>query len=142
MAFADRNVGVTGQKSIDQISSAAVHLKASPIPPTTSRRHPTACESSASFQASPSARGSSANGSIPTTIEVSEGKQKYFGVGAQYSTIDGFELQGWGNRNLFGQAECCIRGSISRLGKTTNYEIWIMRSVSYSKPGAFFRRNL
>ncbi|MGO7969241.1 outer membrane protein assembly factor, partial [Rhizobium ruizarguesonis] len=33
------------------------------------------------------------DGTLPMTIEVSEGKRRYFGVGAQYSTTDGFGVQ-------------------------------------------------
>lgn len=37
----------------------------------------------------------SRDGSIPLTIEVSEGKHRYFGVGAQYSTTEGIGLRGY-----------------------------------------------
>jgi translocation and assembly module TamA len=80
------------------------------------------------------------DGTIPMTIEVSEGKHRYFGAGAQYSTTDGFGIQGyWGHRNLFGRAESLrLEGSVSRIGETTD-----VGSLDYSagllfvKPGAF-----
>jgi translocation and assembly module TamA len=81
------------------------------------------------------------NGTIPMTIEVSEGKQRYLGVGAQYSTIDGFGIQGyWGHRNLFGQAESLrIEGSIGRLLESSSLgSLDYAAGIIYSKPGAFF----
>ena len=81
------------------------------------------------------------NGTIPMTIEVSEGKRRYFGFGAQYSTLDGFGLQGyWGHRNLFGQAESLrIEGSVARLGETTDVNnLDYAAGIIFTKPGAFF----
>lgn len=79
-------------------------------------------------------------GNIPLAIEVSDGKQRYFGVGAQFSTTDGFGLQGyWGHRNLFGGAESLkITGSVSRLVDEWDYtELDYLASVEFSKPGIF-----
>ncbi len=79
-----------------------------------------------------------AEGRIPLGIKVSEGKHRYFGVGAQYSTIDGFGLSGyWGHRNLFGRAESLrIEGSVSRIGETTDYEkLDYSAGILFSKPG-------
>ncbi len=64
------------------------------------------------------------DGTIPLTIEVSEGKHRYFGAGAQYSTTEGIGLQGyWGHRNLFGQAESLrIEGSVSRIAEASSVD--------------------
>jgi translocation and assembly module TamA len=81
-----------------------------------------------------------AEGRIPLAIEVSDGKQRYFGFGAQFSSLDGFGLQGyWGHRNLFGGAESLkITGSVSRLGEQWDYrELDYLASVEFSKPGIF-----
>lgn len=77
-------------------------------------------------------------GRIPIGIKVSEGKHRYFGVGAQYSTIDGFGLSGyWGHRNLFGRAESLrIEGAVARLGETTDLRaLDYSAAVLFSKPG-------
>lgn len=77
-------------------------------------------------------------GRIPVDIKVSEGKHRYFGVGAQYSTIDGFGVQGyWGHRNLFGRAESLrVEGSVSRLGETTELQkLDYSAGILFSKPG-------
>ena len=57
------------------------------------------------------------NGAIPITVEVSERKSRYIGVGALWSTIDGATLNAyWGHRNLFGRAEHLkIEAEISRI---------------------------
>jgi len=80
------------------------------------------------------------NGQIPLAIEVSDGKQRYFGLGAQFSSLDGFGLQGyWGHRNLFGAAESLkITGSVSRLVDQWDYrELDYLASIEFSKPGIF-----
>lgn len=80
------------------------------------------------------------DGTLPMTIEVSEGKQRYFGVGAQYSTTDGFGLNGyWGHRNLFGGAESLrIEGSVGRLGETLDVgDLDYSAGVTFTKPGIF-----
>lgn len=77
-------------------------------------------------------------GRIPVDIKVSEGKHRYFGVGAQYSTIDGFGVQGyWGHRNLFGRAESLrVEGAVSRLGETTDVQqLDYSAGILFSKPG-------
>ncbi|MGR6468209.1 autotransporter assembly complex protein TamA [Rhizobium sp. PAMB 3182] len=79
-------------------------------------------------------------GQIPVKIEVSEGKHRYFGFGAEYSTTDGFGLTGyWGHRNLFGEAEALkIEGSVSRLGETTDFkQLDYSTGITFTKPGAF-----
>ncbi|KQV17458.1 hypothetical protein ASC97_30295 [Rhizobium sp. Root1203] len=80
------------------------------------------------------------DGSLPMTIEVSEGKQRYLGIGAQYSTIDGFGVNGyWGHRNLFGAAEGLrIEGAVGRLGDATSIgDLDFSAGVTFTKPGAF-----
>ena len=80
------------------------------------------------------------NGQIPLGIQVSDGKQRYFGLGAQFSSLDGFGVQGyWGHRNLFGGAESLkITGSVSRLGEQMDYrKLDYLASVEFSKPGIF-----
>ncbi len=80
------------------------------------------------------------DGSLPMTIEVSEGKHRYFGAGAQYSTTDGFGIQGyWGHRNLFGRAESLrLEGSVSRIGETTDVgSLDYSAGLIFAKPGAF-----
>ena len=79
-------------------------------------------------------------GQIPLAIEISDGKQRYFGIGGQFSSLDGFGLQGyWGHRNLFGGAESLkITGSVSRLVDEWDYtELDYLASVEFSKPGIF-----
>lgn len=80
------------------------------------------------------------DGTIPMTIEVSEGKHRYFGAGAQFSTTDGFGVEGyWGHRNLFGQAESLrIEGSVNRIGETTDVgSLDYSAGILFAKPGAF-----
>ncbi|SCX09443.1 Autotransporter assembly factor TamA [Agrobacterium sp. DSM 25558] len=80
------------------------------------------------------------NGTIPLTIEVSEGKHRYLGVGAQYSTTEGIGLQGyWGHRNLFGKAESLrIEGAVSRLGEASNVQdMDYSAGIIFTKPGVF-----
>ncbi|MDO9418042.1 autotransporter assembly complex protein TamA [Pararhizobium sp.] len=80
------------------------------------------------------------DGTIPMTIEVSEGKHRYFGAGAQFSTIDGFGLQGyWGHRNLFGKAESLrIEGSVDRIGEAEEIgKLDYSAGIIFAKPGAF-----
>ncbi|WP_377293530.1 autotransporter assembly complex family protein [Rhizobium sp. SG2393] len=82
----------------------------------------------------------SPDGTIPMTIQVSEGKMRYFGVGAQVSTTDGLGLQGyWGHRNLFGRAESLrIEGSVNRIGETQELDkLDYSTAILFSKPGAF-----
>jgi translocation and assembly module TamA len=79
-----------------------------------------------------------AKGAIPINIKVSEGKFRYFGAGATYSTIDGAGVQGyWGHRNLFGQAEALrLEGTVSGFGKSTDTsKLDYSTGVSFSKPG-------
>ncbi|MBW6423883.1 autotransporter assembly complex protein TamA [Rhizobium sp. XQZ8] len=79
------------------------------------------------------------DGSLPLLIEVSDGKQRYFGLGAEYSSLDGAGLQGyWGHRNLFGEAESLrIEGKVSGIGATTDVSTFdYSAGIIYTKPGA------
>lgn len=80
------------------------------------------------------------DGSLPLTIEVSDGKQRYFGFGADYSSLDGAGIQGyWGHRNLFGQAESLrVEGKVSGIGAESdvgNFDY--SAGIIFTKPGAF-----
>jgi len=139
------NVGVTGQKSVDPdfIRRYSRLNEGKPYSPEELRKASDRLRKLGVFSSVTirEADQLAPNGTIPMTIEVSEGKQRYFGFGAQYSTIDGFGLQGyWGHRNLFGQAESLrIEGSVSRLGETTNIgDLDYGAGILFSKPGAFF----
>uniref|UniRef100_UPI0038572E9A autotransporter assembly complex protein TamA n=1 Tax=Rhizobium terrae TaxID=2171756 RepID=UPI0038572E9A len=80
------------------------------------------------------------DGSLPLIIEVSEGKHRYFGFGAEYSSIDGAGVQGyWGHRNLFGEAESLrIEGKVSGIGATTDVSTFdYSAGIVFTKPGAF-----
>lgn len=79
-------------------------------------------------------------GTLPLVIEVSEGKHRYFGLGAQYSSLDGAGLQGyWGHRNLFGEAESLrIEAQVSGIEATTAVETFnYSAGITFIKPGAF-----
>ncbi|MFD1746452.1 autotransporter assembly complex family protein [Rhizobium helianthi] len=79
-----------------------------------------------------------ADGSLPLTIEVADGKFRYFGFGAEYSSLDGAGISGyWGHRNLFGQAESLrIEGQVSGIGATTDLNSFdYSAGIIYSEPG-------
>lgn len=83
----------------------------------------------------------SANGDLPLGIVVAEGKQRYFGIGASVSSIDGLGLEGyWGHRNLFGQAESLrLEGKVGGLGDFSSVQdLDYSAGVTFIKPGAFF----
>lgn len=90
------------------------------------------------------AEGLANDGSLPIGITVSEGKHRYFGVGASYSSLDGAGLEGyWGHRNLFGQAESLrIEGAIRGLGEAKSIDdlsaLDYNAGITFIKPGAFF----
>jgi translocation and assembly module TamA len=139
------NVGVTGQKSVDPefIRRYSRINEGKPYSPDALKKASDRLRKLGVFSSVTirEADKLAPNGTIPMTIEVSEGKQRYVGVGAQYSTIDGFGLQGyWGHRNLFGHAEQLrIEGAVSRLGETTDVgNLDYSAGILYSQPGAFF----
>jgi translocation and assembly module TamA len=90
------------------------------------------------------AEGLDMDGSLPVGIIVSEGKHRYFGVGASYSSVDGGGIEGyWGHRNLFGQAESLrIEGSVRGLGELEDVSdvssLDYTAGITFIKPGAFF----
>jgi translocation and assembly module TamA len=139
------NVGVTGQKSVDPdfIKRYARINEGKPYSPdelkkASDRLRKLGVFSSVTIR---EADKLAPDGSIPTTIEVSEGKQRFFGVGAQYSTIDGFGLQGyWGHRNLTGRADSLrIEGSVSRIGETTDVgQLDYTAGITYVRPATFY----
>lgn len=80
------------------------------------------------------------DGTLPLTIEVSDSKPRYYGVGADYSSIDGGGLQGyWGHRNLFGEAESLkIEGKVSGVGaQSASSDFNYSAGITFTKPGAF-----
>ncbi|WP_174802081.1 autotransporter assembly complex protein TamA [Martelella limonii] len=81
-----------------------------------------------------------ANGQLPTTITVRDGKFRYFGFGANVSSIDGLGLQGyWGHRNLFGEAEGLrLDAGVSRIGASDGYDLNsldVSGGITFTKPG-------
>lgn len=89
------------------------------------------------------AEGLDADGSLPIGIVVSEGKHRYFGIGASYSSLDGGGIEGyWGHRNLFGEAESLrIEGSVRGLGELEDVSdvssLDYTAGITFIKPGAF-----
>lgn len=79
------------------------------------------------------------DGSLPLAIEVSEGKFRYFGIGADYSSLDGAGLKGyWGHRNLFGQAESLrIEGSVSGIDSADPTDFDYSAGITFTKPGIY-----
>jgi translocation and assembly module TamA len=139
------NVGVTGQKSVDPdfIRRYARINEGKPYSPAelkkaSDRLRKLGVFSSVNIR---EADKLAPDGTIPMTIEVAEGKQRYFGVGAQYSTIDGFGLQGyWGHRNLTGRADSLrIEGSVSRLGEASDVgKLDYGAGITYTRPATWY----
>ncbi|MDK4739782.1 autotransporter assembly complex protein TamA [Rhizobium sp. CNPSo 3464] len=139
------NVGVSGQKSVDPdfIKRYARINEGKPYSPdelkkASDRLRKLGVFSSVTIR---EADKLAPDGSIPMTIEVAEGKQRYFGVGAQYSTIDGFGVQGyWGHRNLTGRADSLrIEGSVSRIGETTDVgQLDYSAGITYVRPATWY----
>lgn len=83
-----------------------------------------------------------ANGQLPVSIEVTERKRYFVGVGANYSTNEGAGLKAyWGHRNLFGNAERLrLEAEVGGLGENslsdTNYAI----SAGFRKPDFIVRQ--
>jgi translocation and assembly module TamA len=84
------------------------------------------------------------DGSLPIGIVVSEGKHRYFGFGASYSSLDGAGFEGyWGHRNLFGNAESLrLEGAVRGLGESRDAtdlsSLDYTAGITFIKPGAFF----
>ncbi len=81
-----------------------------------------------------------ANGQLPTTVHVKDGKFRYYGLGGQVSSIDGLGLSGyWGHRNLFGHAEGLkLEASVSRIGAASSFsDLDLETGLVFTRPGAF-----
>ncbi|CAN7320177.1 autotransporter assembly complex protein TamA [Rhizobium sp. LjRoot30] len=136
------NVGVNGQKSVDPefIRTYSRINEGRPYNPENLKKAGERLRQLGVFSSVTVREGDtlSPDGTIPVNITVAEGKHRYFGVGAQYSTIDGFGLQGyWGHRNLFGRAESLrLEAAVSRLGEATGYQdLDYSAGIIFSKPG-------
>ncbi|MDL2406336.1 autotransporter assembly complex family protein [Rhizobium calliandrae] len=139
------NVGVTGQKSVDPdfIKRYARINEGKPYSPDELKKASDRLRKLGVFSSVTvrEADKLAPDGSLPVTIEVSEGKQRFFGFGAQYSTIDGFGLQGyWGHRNLTGRADSLrIDGSVSRIGETTDVgKLDYSAGITYVRPATLY----
>ncbi|UVK51974.1 autotransporter assembly complex protein TamA [Mesorhizobium sp. AR02] len=78
-----------------------------------------------------------ADGNIPISVQVSERKPRYFGLGGTFSNTEGLGLEGyWGHRNLFGHAEKLrIDGAISGIGNNNLSELNYNAGIMFEKPG-------
>lgn len=79
------------------------------------------------------------DGRLPMTIEVSERKRNVIGVGANWSSSEGFGVESyWRRRNLFGRGELLsLEGSIGRLGDNSLSDLEYAARIAFEKPGAF-----
>ena len=79
------------------------------------------------------------DGRLPMTIEVSERKRNVIGVGANWSSSEGFGVEAyWRRRNLFGRGELLsIEGSVGRLGDNSLSDLEYAGRIAFEKPGAF-----
>ncbi len=74
------------------------------------------------------------NGTLPLTIEVSEGKFRYFGVGAQYSTTEGAGCRAIGatETSLEKPSRSASKVPSRALGKRPPFRTWIIPPASPS----------
>jgi translocation and assembly module TamA len=79
------------------------------------------------------------DGLLPVTIEVSERKRNVIGVGANWSSSEGFGVESyWRRRNLFGRGELLsIEGSVGRIGDNSLSDLEYSARIAFEKPGAF-----
>ncbi len=79
------------------------------------------------------------DGSLPITIEVSERKRNVIGLGANWSSTEGFGVEGyWRRRNLFGRGELLsIEGSVGRIGTEALDRMDYSARIAFEKPGVF-----
>lgn len=84
------------------------------------------------------------DGTLPMTLNVQERKPRRFGIGASYSTLDGFGFESyWMHRNLFGKGERLrfdakisgIGGSQEKSFDPQNFTYLL--GTSFTKPGVF-----
>nr|WP_137113521.1 autotransporter assembly complex family protein [Mesorhizobium sp. GR13] len=79
-------------------------------------------------------------GSLPISVIVQERLPRRFGVGANYSTIDGAGFEAyWMHRNLFGRAERLrFDAKVAGLGPTVDpAELTYRAGVTFTKPGVY-----
>lgn len=79
-------------------------------------------------------------GSLPISVIVQERLPRRFGVGANYSTIDGAGFEAyWMHRNLFGRAERLrFDAKVAGLGPTVDpEELTYKAGVTFTKPGVY-----
>jgi translocation and assembly module TamA len=79
------------------------------------------------------------DGLLPVTIEVSERKRNVIGVGANWSSSEGFGVESyWRRRNLFGRGELLsLEGSVGRIGDNSLSDLEYSARIAFEKPGAF-----
>ncbi|MGN6766349.1 MAG: autotransporter assembly complex protein TamA [Rhizobiaceae bacterium] len=80
------------------------------------------------------------DGLMPINLIVQERPLHRFGVGADYSTLDGAGLKAyWLHRNLFGHAESLkLETKVAGFGNTTNpADLTYRAGVSFTRPGVF-----
>ncbi|WP_084650323.1 autotransporter assembly complex protein TamA [Stappia stellulata] len=79
------------------------------------------------------------DGLLPVTIEVSERKRNVIGVGANWSSSEGFGAESyWRRRNLFGRGELLsIEGSVGRIADNSLSDLEYSARIALEKPGAF-----
>lgn len=80
-----------------------------------------------------------ADGRLPITIEVAERKRNVIGVGANWSSSEGFGVESyWRRRNLFGRGELLsLEGSVGRIGDNSLSDLEYAARIAFEKPGAF-----
>ncbi|GGE76504.1 membrane protein [Stappia taiwanensis] len=79
------------------------------------------------------------DGLLPITIEVSERKRNVIGLGANWSSSEGFGVESyWRRRNLFGKGELLsLEGSVGRIGQNALSDLEYAARIAFEKPGAF-----
>ncbi|WP_342643257.1 autotransporter assembly complex protein TamA [Rhodoligotrophos ferricapiens] len=79
------------------------------------------------------------DGSLPLIVQLEDRKPRYIGASANYSTVDGAEINAyWGHRNLFGQAERLrIDATVSELTSLDFDDYQYELKAEFVKPAAF-----
>lgn len=79
------------------------------------------------------------DGLLPMTIEVSERGRNVIGIGANWSSSEGFGVEAyWRRRNLFGRGELLsVEGSVGRIGDNSLSDLEYSGRIAFEKPGAF-----
>lgn len=83
-----------------------------------------------------------ADSRLPVTLIVTERPRRVIGVGADYSSSEGFGGRvRWGHRNLFGRAESLhLQGEIGRIGKNDVEDIDYDVNLRYQAPDFLTRK--